>query len=204
MNKEYKFTENWFEFGEDLGEFLPVGTDEEIHILEIGSFEGKSTIWFLDNLLRNEKSTITCVDPWNKYSQDEDSFNSYSKEETQWDFRSHYETFLFNINLSGKKNQVIVKKGYSHTLLPKMITEEKKYDLIFVDGNHTSPFVLTDAVMGWYLLKENGIIVFDDYLWGDPGSTNSPKIAIDSFVEIFKDYTEVIWEGLRKSVKKIK
>lgn len=203
MDKEYKFTENWFS-SLDLLEFLPVGTGDEIHVLEIGSFEGKSTVWFIDNLLGNEKSTITCIDPWTKYSQDEDSFNSYDKEETEWDFRSHYETFIHNINLSGKFDQVSINKGYSHSILPKMISEGKKYDIIFIDGNHTAPFVLTDAVMGWYLLKENGIIIFDDYLWGEPEFLNSPKIAIDAFVEIFKGYSEVIWDEYRKSIKKIK
>ena len=203
MNKEYKFTENWFA-GHDLEKFLPLGSGKELHILEIGSFEGKSTIWFLDNLLVNKKSTITCIDPWTRYSQDEDSFNSYNKEETEWDFRSNYETFIHNIGLSGKWDQVLINKGYSYDILPRMISEGKKYDIIFIDGNHTSPFVLSDGVMGWYLLKEGGIMIFDDYLFGEPESTNYPKIAIDSFINIFKDYTEVIWDEWRKAVKKIK
>ena len=79
--KNYKYTENWFSFS-DLEQFLPLNTQEELHILEIGSFEGKSTIWFLENILQNPNSTITCIDPWTSYSQDSKSFESYLKNPT--------------------------------------------------------------------------------------------------------------------------
>ena len=80
--KNYKFTENWFTL-DGLTTLNQVNTKKELHILEIGSFEGKSTIWFLDNILNNENSTITCVDPWLNYSQDHDSLNSYFKDNNE-------------------------------------------------------------------------------------------------------------------------
>lgn len=199
MNKEYKYTENWFS-SEDLETFLPKYTDEK-KMLEIGSFEGKSTVWFLENVLSNEKSTITCIDPWTTYSQNTDSFNS---SEDEWDFTNNEKTFIYNIEQSGVSDKVIVNKGFSYKVLPKLINEDKKYDIIFIDGNHTSPFVLTDCVMCWYLLDDNGIMIFDDYLWGDIQSTTAPKIAVDSFISCFKDYIEVIWDDYRVAIKKIK
>ena len=48
--------------------------------------------------------------------------------------------------------------------------------------------VLSDAILSFELLKINGIIGFDDYLWKLPNSNNlltNPKIAIDSFTNIF-------------------
>ena len=199
MNKEYKYTEDWFS-SEDLEKFLPKYTEEK-SILEIGSFEGKSTIWFLENILSNEKSTITCIDPWTTYSQNTDSFNSL---EDEWDFTNNEKTFIYNIEQSGFSDKVIVNKGFSYKILPKLINDNNKYDIIFIDGNHTSPFVLTDCVMCWYLLEDNGIMIFDDYLWGDTESTTSPKIAVDSFISCFNDYIEVIWYDYRVAIKKIK
>ncbi len=74
MMRDYRFSEDWFS---DIGisHVLPLGNKEEFHILEIGSYEGKSTTWFLDNLLLSKDSTITCVDPWMNFSQDSNSFN---------------------------------------------------------------------------------------------------------------------------------
>lgn len=207
MEKQFVFTEDWFS-AHDLVEFLPVGTSDEYHVLEIGSFEGKSTVWFLENLLRNKHSSITCVDPWTGYSQDDDSFASYKKESTEWNFTIHYDTFVHNVGLTNKWNQVTIKKGLSHSILPKLMTEGNTYDLVFIDGNHTSPFVLTDAIMTWYLLKPGGLMIFDDYLLdlGGEGfeSTLNPKLAVDCFLKVFADYTEVIWDEWRKAVRKIK
>ena len=56
--KNYTFTENWF--GEDgLSILNVIDSSKELHILEIGSFEGKSTIWFLDNILQNKNNNWT-------------------------------------------------------------------------------------------------------------------------------------------------
>ena len=58
--------------------------------------------------------------------------------------------------------------------------------------------------MCWYLLNDSGIMIFDDYLWGDINSSTAPKIAVDSFISCFKDYIEVIWNDYRVAIKKIK
>ena len=36
---------------------------------------------------------------------------------------------------------------------------------IYVDGSHEAPDVLFDAILAHKLVKNNGIIAFDDYLW---------------------------------------
>jgi predicted O-methyltransferase YrrM len=206
--EKYKFTQNWFD-DLDLLKFLNLSNDE-IHVLEIGSFEGKSTVWFLENLIRHKNSTITCIDPWTNFTQNSDSINTYDAGVTDWDFKQNNtkNIFLNNIEKTEKSNQVIVKQGLSHIVLPELLTKNKKYDFIYIDGNHTSSFVLTDAVFSWYLLKKNGIMVFDDYLWEGIGIGDSltlkPKIAVDSFINSFSDYIEVILDGYKKGIKKIK
>ena len=204
--KNYKYTENWFSSQVGIDKIFTLNIENELHILEIGSFEGKSTVWFLD-ILSHPNSTITCIDPWTKYTQDTDSFNSYFKENARWDFTSSKDLYLHNIKESGNENKVIIKHGFSHELLPNLITENKEYDFIFIDGNHTAAFVLTDALMSWYTLKPGGIMVFDDYLWGAPdtknSSTTTPKLAVDSFISVFKDYLEVLFTGPRVAIKKL-
>ena len=205
--KNYKFTKNWFISNFDA--HLPDG-ESELHILEIGSYEGRSTVWFLDNLLNNSKSTITCIDPWMNFYQNDNSFNTYNpdtKTLTGVDFLKDdiKGRFLYNINETGKSNMVNVKHGLSYDELPKLLTNNKKYDIIFIDGNHTAPFVLTDAVMSWYLLKDGGLIIFDDYLWGpyNQNPTICPKLAIDSFFNCFNDYSQKIKSNSKFILKKI-
>ena len=211
--KNYKFTQNWFTT-DDLVQFLPLQTQEEIHILEIGSFEGKSSVWFIENLLNNQNSSISCIDPWVTYDQKNNSLNSYHKDILKKDlndlsegyiFSDEYETFVNNIAETNKLSQVHIMKGFSDVLLPSLISTKKQYDIIFIDGNHTAPYVLSDAIMSWKLLKVNGIMIFDDYLWRlDKPETLRPKMAIDNFISNYADYLEVIWVDYRIAVKKIK
>jgi predicted O-methyltransferase YrrM len=211
--KNYNFTQNWF-YSYDLEQFLPLGTQDEIHILEIGSFEGESAVWFSENLLNNKNSTITCIDPWISYHQKNDSLNSYNKDILKEDlsdlsegyiFSNEYETFVKNIIETNKLTQIHIMKGPSDVILPNLIFNQKKYDIIFIDGNHTSPYVLSDAIMSWKLLKVNGTMVFDDYLWGlDKHETLRPKMAVDNFISNYSDYLEVCWSDYRIAVKKIK
>ena len=204
--KNYTFTEEWFT-NDGLSVLNDIDNTKELHFLEIGSFEGKSTIWFLDNILQNENSTITCVDPWMSYSQDQDSLNSYFKEENEWDLtkRKTKEIFLHNIVESGDSGKVIIRQGFSDKVLPSLITEQKMYDIIFIDGNHTAPYVMMDSVMSWPLLKKGGIMIFDDYTWGlNKPTTLRPKESVDYFIFSFSDYIEEIYCNDRRVIKKIK
>jgi hypothetical protein len=208
---KYRFTKTWFHptgiFTELQNLFPPQG---KIDILEIGSFEGLSTVWFIENMMLNRQSTLTCVDPWVSFSQDEDSLLSYGNENIEWnkewgDVLGAKDLFEYNIKQTGSEDCVIVRQGLSCDVLPRLHCDKMLYDIIFVDGNHTSVFVLTDAVMGWYLLKEGGIIIFDDYNWSiDDSELHKPKIAIDIFITIFSEYCEVIFDKRDKKRKIIK
>ena len=211
MAGNYKFTKNWFS-KRDLEQHLKVDTQKEIHILEIGSFEGRSTVWFINNILKNENSSITCIDAWMNFYQNTNSANTYdidTKTKSGVDFvRDNIKgTFLHNISETTQQHKVNLIHGYSQTELPTLISQSKKYDIIFIDGNHTTPFVLSDAVLSWHLLSEGGIMIFDDYGWsnfGEGSITTTPKLAVDSFVNCFKDYIEVVWVDYRYAIEKIK
>jgi len=205
---KYQFTTDWFgniELQNDLIKSIDLDPTNEINILEIGSYEGRSTVWFIETYLHNINSTITCIDPWLDYSQDEKSLNSYNAVDAQWKFGSLKikEIFENNIHLSGKKDQVIIHHDLSTNILPKLLVEKKKYDVIFIDGNHVAPFVMMDAVLCWNLLNKNGIMIFDDYLWmPNLDKKLRPQMAIDYFIEVFADYCEVKLNNYRKAIIK--
>ena len=96
--------------------------------------------------------------------------------------------------------------GLSHIELPKLSVNGDRFDLILIDGNHTASFVLTDAIYSWWLLNEGGIMIFDDYGWVHEKNNNQsvPKFAIDSFIECFRGYLDVIHIGEYAIIKKKK
>tara|TARA_B100000035_G_scaffold235371_1_gene203623 strand:- start:4956 stop:5627 length:672 start_codon:yes stop_codon:yes gene_type:complete len=156
-------------------------------ILEIGSFEGQSACYFSKKITNGE---IHCLDTW---KGDEDL------REKKMDFNIIERNFDKNIKLANEINpsvNFLKYKNESYKQLSKFIAQGKEnfFDLIYIDGAHDSQNVLFDAVTSFKLVKEGGIIVFDDYLWEnkDKNIINSPKFAIDSFVNIFSNKIYVI------------
>jgi hypothetical protein len=62
----------------------------------------------------------------------------------------------------------------------------EKFDFIYIDGAHTSPQVLVDAVNAFPRLNVGGILAFDDYGWPlYSGTLNNPKSGIDCWLTLF-------------------
>ena len=46
---------------------------------------------------------------------------------------------------------------------------------------------MRDAILGWDILNDDGIIIFDNYKWDELETEYyKPKLAIDSFVLMYK------------------
>ena len=62
---------------------------------------------------------------------------------------------------------------------------DEKFDLIYIDGWHEAPQVYKDICNSWNFLNINGIIICDDYFYGDIKSNqdkNLPAYAINKFI----------------------
>lgn len=188
------FTVDWFsvhkpKFDNLLSKFKNVNN---IHFLEIGSFEGKSSCYFYEEFIQNSiESTLTCVDTWEGSME-----NSIEQKNSIWN--------LFTNNISEyNPSKLIVKRGYSRLELKKL--SNNFYDFIYVDGSHTSRDVLEDAILSFDLLKVDGIMTFDDYLWRmfeDP--LLCPKTGIDCFLTTYRNHIKIVEYGAQVSLIKIK
>ena len=195
---EYKFTKDWFNWAppvwEQLIPMLP--TNVERSFLEIGSFEGRSMVWIVENMM-NPGDEIICVDTWEG-----------GEEHGAEDMGTVEERFHHNCAVARSKNaaSVLPYKGTSVDYLGTALSEgEHKitFDFIYIDGSHIAKDVLTDACMAWPLLKTGGVMVFDDYLWGNPRDVlHRPKAAIDAFTTLFAEELEIIHVGYQAVIRK--
>ena len=80
------------------------------------------------------------------------------------------------------------------------------FDIIYIDGCHSAYCALADAVLCFELLKEDGILIFDDYLWkkDDYPRELAPKVAIDSFITAYRNYIEVLHRGNQVFIAKLR
>jgi len=124
--------------------------NKKIKYLEIGSFEGRSSVFVLENL---PNSIGFFVDPFQDYEEMKDSTG-------QKDFNKIYNNFLFNIKSFDNRTNVFKKTSDEFFL-----KNDKKYDLIYVDGSHFGEDVYRDAVNSFKCLNIGGYIIFDDFFW---------------------------------------
>ncbi len=184
------FTEDWFsQHIPHLSILLePWRNRPGLRMLEVGSFEGRSTVWFLQNLLTANDSRITCIDTF-----------AGSEEHLIQRLQLDDLKARFLVNVSGYADKVEVMIGESGVVL-RSIPPQEQYDIVYIDGSHRAPDVLEDAVLAWRLLKTNGMLIFDDYLWAEMPSRPGP--AIDAFLDIFSDELEVVYKEYQIAVRK--
>jgi hypothetical protein len=170
-----------------------------LSFLEIGIFEGRTSIWLLDNVLKEHIYTkkggvLHCIDPaLTKNGQ---------------------------FNLAQHKGNVIYYNELSSRVLIRLLQENLGllFDFIFVDGDHNACNLLEDLVLSWKLLRVEGIMLIDDYEmettdpWhyiSHPEFTDNPKlrfthprIAIDAFLSIYRGQYDLIIDNYQIGIKK--
>jgi len=190
------FTNTWFEGQKRNWEalFSKLGVEQFQNVLEIGSYEGQSTLGMLHLFPRCH---VTCVDTWDGGGQGVHQTEDYDAVKNR-----------FDANVKAFQDRVTVMRLPSHKALPKLLVDNAQFDMIYVDGSHHSADVILDAVLSFHLLRCGGILVFDDYGWKKFHDSHlvhhNPKLAIDSFLCAFCDEIRVLHQGWQVFVEKIR
>jgi len=150
--------------------------------LEIGALYGGSSVYILEEFCKEEGSHHYIMD-------------------------INTNEFIEN-NINPYKDKLTYLLGESSDSFKKLKHNDKSkefLDLIYIDGNHMSNYVLEDAVNSFYSLKENGYIIFDDYGGGwEQEKYLQVKTAVDSFNHSYYKYIEILYVGYQVIMKKIK
>lgn len=161
-----------------------------LSFMEIGSFEGRSTLWLLENILTSPDSRITCVDTFEGsgyYKTD-----GISTENLEGRFRENVKNHL---------SKVTIRKGFSQNVVRGII---ENFDFIYVDGSHTAYDTLEDMILTWRILKVGGIMIVDDYKWNrfqDPHLC--PQLGIDAFISVFEGKYELLLKEYQVILRKL-
>lgn len=162
-----------------------------LQALEIGSWEGRSTCWTLQNILTDETCKMTCIDPF--LGNPENKVEGYEG--------SVQDTFEKNIEAIGAKEKVTLLALKSHDALKYL--HNNHFDFIYLDGSHVTTDVLRDLCLLWPLLKHGGVLIMDDYQYGEPSMDAFPGIAIDAFQRIFRKELIELHRGWQMIWRKI-
>lgn len=151
--------------------------DKNIEVLEIGSWEGYSSFMILNMF---ESAKLTCVDTW-EGADEHKGLSEVAEIERK-----------FDENLSAYSTRLSKVKGTSLGYFNNCEKKER-FDLIYVDGSHHADDVIVDAVKSFELLRNGGLIIFDDYLWRHYRRIrDNPAGAINAFLRLKKGNYRVI------------
>jgi predicted O-methyltransferase YrrM len=195
-----KFTNNWFGDNSVSWNAYTNGLKDlpNKRCLEVGSFEGRSTLYLAKNYCNGENSYIDSVDTWNG-----------SMEHSGAEKNDLYSRFTYNLKEYIESGKVRVHRGPSSDVLMKFILEvrsgkREKYDFIYIDASHIAKDVLMDSVLAWELLRVDGLMFFDDYRWEYPTSEwLKPKIAIDGFLNSYVTMYRILESKYQMRIRKI-
>jgi predicted O-methyltransferase YrrM len=185
------FTQDWFtNRTQSLEMVLRPLEGRSARVLEIGSFEGLSTCYFLWRL---GDSRVACIDTFEGSA----GLPSGGREGLE-------AAFDRNVALLDA-SRVRKLRGDSRRILLDLAGEQGSFDLVYVDGSHLGLDVLVDAALSWPLVEVGGVVVFDDYGWALLGDDPllRPGPAIDAFVELVSHHGEVLFQNRQVAVRKL-
>ncbi len=187
----YEFTNDWF------GQNIPIWDQliprfSPTKFLEIGSYEGRSTCYLIEKFAVQAPIDIHCIDTWEGGVEHDKS--------TMSDVERRFDKNIALAQAGTKQPALVTKhKKFSNLALADLIAAGKSlnFDVVYVDGSHQAPDVLTDCVMSFQLLRAGGLMIFDDYIWtmeamGKQDAFNMPKPAIDAFLNIFQRKMQIV------------
>jgi hypothetical protein len=149
-------------------------SEKKIRYLEIGTLCGANLLSVANSFCRHPESELHCVDPWMQYSDYPEPY----------DHADMFRLFLFNVASFSERAKIHIHRGFSHEQVPNF--PDDFFDIIYIDGNHETKFVLEDAVISFRKLKHNGFMIFDDY------NEEPVKLPVDNFVTCYQREIEVI------------
>lgn len=166
--------------------------DKPLRILEIGSWEGRSALFFLNFF---QHATILCIDTFAGGDDQKDDFLKPQLPLIEG---------RFDRNLVAFKSRLEKRKGHSATMLEQLAQEGRQFDLAYIDGSHVRDDVAADTAGVWKLLPRGAIIIWDDYGWRkDLPPEQRPQPAIDAFLNAHQGEYRLLARNYQVAIEKL-
>lgn len=125
--------------------------------VEIGCWQGKSSICLAKGLAQRPQGRLVCIDPFDA-SGDDASADDYRDraDALQGPLRS---TFEHNLTAAGVRDRVEVRPGLSHEVATDF---DEPIDLLFLDGDHAYESILRDYQDWAPKLRPGGLLLMHD------------------------------------------
>jgi len=187
-------TTNWgIDHYERWAAILAPLREQAARVLEIGSWEGRSALFFLNYL---PQSSITCVDTFGG-----------SLEHRTWPLWRRVRQLYgierrFDENMRPYSDRMQKLKQTSLAALGALGIEGRRFDVVYIDASHVARDVYRDGVLAWPLVDSDGIVIFDDYERRRGPAADWPGFGIDAFVRTLDGSYEELFRGRQLIIRR--
>lgn len=168
-------------------------TSSSVDVVEVGSFEGRSALFFLQFLPR---SRIICIDTFGGSVEHVTGVSQHASNMAAVESR-------FDENMKPFAARVEKRKGHSITILAELRAQDRLFDIAYVDGDHRAAPVFADARLSWNLLKNGGVLILDDYRWKlEAPVAERPAAGINAFLQDVAGEFDLLHQGEQIIIRK--
>ena len=201
LDERYELNQGWYDAllntemvlcSRDEAKDLRLVPDEKRQIVEIGVYEGASSVFWSDFYMSHPESRLISIDPFTGSSEHHEAPESYP-ELAQIEL-----TARGNIAKSDNASKIEIIKGLSWDVFPELnrrFGSEPWIDLLYIDGAHDPTSVARDTTLYVPMVKSGGIVIFDDY--GHP----DVKRGVDGALMAFASMEFAIFTGWQLACK---
>ena len=221
----YKYTQTWFSHSEIKYHMATLlDKSKENHILEIGCYEGLSSVFFADNFINVEGdevstestestestgSTLTCVDPFLNIDNNDHKYLLQNGEELNFDYNISKckNTEKITIHKMTADDFFIMTakaaKTAKATKATKAAKAAKTFNFIYVDGSREPDLIKRDMENSFSVLKKQGIMWMNGYDDGGYGDGDVIKKVMDDFLDKYAGQYVVVHKGYQLAIRRI-
>jgi predicted O-methyltransferase YrrM len=181
----YASIDSWLTIDEAIGLFelaraLP---HEQPLVVEVGSWQGKSSLCLARGLAGKQQPRLCCIDPFDA-SGDDASASTYGERAQQLD-RGLRAAFERNLREAGVRELVDVMQGRSHD---HALAWQRDVDLVFLDGDHAYESVRQDVLDWAPKVRPGGFLALHDVVHP---VHDGPRRAVDELLRSDRSWVDV-------------
>jgi hypothetical protein len=201
LDERYELNQGWYDAllntdmvlcSREEAKDLRLVPDEKRQIVEIGVYEGASSVFWSDFYMSHPESRLISIDPFTGSSE------HHEKPENYPELERIELTARGNIAKSDNAAKIEILKGCSWDVFPEVsrrFGSEPWIDLLYIDGAHDPTSVARDTTLYVPMVKSGGIVIFDDY--GHP----DVKRGVDGALTAFASMELAIFTGWQLACK---
>jgi len=186
LDSPYRFSGNWqFPHARAwMRELEPLAGRPHLSFLEVGSYEGRSACWLLENILTADSSRLLCADAFEPLGPGAEPYEAL---------------FDSNIAATGAAHKVSKLKGIAQETLRTLRADQ--FDFVYLDASSTASEQLEDAVLSWRLVRCGGLVVFDD-CGGDKSYQPGVRRAVEMFLSAIEGQYVLLRDDFQISIRR--